>query len=64
MKEYKVYCWSDTNDLLQNGATVNASTAKAAAKKYLGLNNIKSGYLELNSGKKRSLFEISGGKLL
>ena len=65
MKEYKIYYWSDENKLLQNCATyVKASTAKSAAKKALGANSIPSGYLEVNSGRKRSLFEISGGKLL
>ena len=65
MKAIKVYHWSNENELLQNCATyLKACSAKAAANKYLGINNIKSGYLELNSGKKRSLFEISGGKLL
>lgn len=65
MKEYKVYHWSDQNELLQNCATyVKASSAKAAAKKALCMAAINSGYLEVNSGRKRSLFEISGGKLL
>ena len=65
MKEYKVYYWSNENELLQNCATyLKACSAKSAAKKALGINGIKSGYLEINSGMKRSLFEISGGKLL
>ena len=63
MKKYKIYFWSDENELL-HCETYVASTAKSAAKKALGANNIPSGYLEVNSGKKRSLFEISGGKLL
>ena len=65
MKEYKVYYWSNENELFQNCATyLKACSAKAAAKKALGINNIKSGYLEIDSGRKRSLFEISGSKLL
>lgn len=65
MKTFKVYHWSNENDLLQNCATyVKASSAKVAAKKALGVNNIQAGYLEVNSGRKRSLFEVSGGKLL
>ena len=65
MKEYKVYYWSNENELLQNCATyLKACSAKAAAKKALNMNNLSSGYLEINSGRKRSLFEISRGKLL
>ena len=65
MKEYKVYYWSNENELLQNCATyLKACSAKSAAKKAIGINSIKSGYLEINTGMKRSLFEISGGKLL
>ena len=65
MKTFKVYYWSNENDLLQNCATyIKASSAKVAAKKALGVTAINSGYLEVNSGRKRSLFEISGGKLL
>ena len=65
MKEYKVYFWSNENELLQDCATyLKACSAKAAAKKAININNIQAGYLEVNSGRKRSLFEISGGKLL
>lgn len=65
MKTFKVYYCSNENELLQNCATyLKACSAKAAAKKALGINNIQAGYLEVNSGRKRSLFEISGGKLL
>ena len=65
MKEHKVYYWSNENELLQNCATyLKACSAKSAAKKALGINKNKSGYLEINSGMKRRLFEISGGKLL
>lgn len=65
MKTFKVYHWSNENELLQNCATyIKASSAKAAAKKALGVTAINSGYFEVNSGRKRSLFEISCGKLL
>ena len=65
MKEYKVYYWNNENELLQNCATyLKACSAKSAAKKAIDMNNILSGCLQVSSGRKRTIYDISGGKIL
>ena len=64
MRTYKIYYRSNENEPTHRAIYVNASSAKSAAKKAIDMNNILYGCLQVSSGRKRTIYEISGGKIL